>query len=376
MKGPALICFAASTVFADSCSDCCLCTDPLAEKEYCGEFSLGGNWLYVRPDISSVEFARVIHEVEANPEIDSGERKCLKTKFDQGYEFFASYRSAVCNCTAWDVRGAFLSQDFSHTTSVTTTTPSIVPLMGFTFSTSDLFCLSAEGKLSLDLSELHGELGWNYIPSCSTFIRAFAGVAYTNLKQNIDLFYTDPVEEVELLELSLAQMSKFSGLGPRVGFFANWSFCDELALFGELSGSILFAKTSGSYSQISNVLPAQALRANETFCHGKRTIPVLDLKVGLSVKFASTLTFPRPLRGSKEGGIFRHFARDSMFVIVQSRSKRLGMPLRDCPQTMPSIFGVFLPSLTLPSSAMCLHMASSGKRSRSCESASKKLSNF
>lgn len=304
------VCLAASPIFGNMCN--CSCEDPVADNGYCGEFSLGGNWLYVRPDISSVEFARVVQEIQGGSTIDTAERKCLKTKFDQGYEFFASYKSATSNCAAWDMRAGFLSQDFSGNTKVSVPASTdelvrnIIPLMGFRSDVRDFAFFSSEGKLFLDLTEIHGEAGWNYIPSCATFFRAFAGVTYTNLKQKMHFFYSDPAiivsTQTQQTEIDITQVSKFSGIGPRVGFFANWNFCWGVSLFGDFAASILFAKTSGSYSQSSYLVPFSTFdetifRSNESFCHNKRTIPSLDLRVGLSVKLICLSCFNFSVQG-------------------------------------------------------------------------------
>lgn len=343
MKWPVYACLATGSVFGSSCdyyeesyfgNSCdCPCDYSRLEDSCFGEFGIEGNWLYMRPLVSSLEFARIGTLVDDTPEIINVERKCLKTKFDQGYEFYAFYRNATKTCTSWDIKGGILSHDFSGKTSVdTSNTPdgdfiskSIIPLMGFTLDIRDTAYLSAAGKLFTDLTELHAEIGWNYLPGCSWVFRAFAGLGYANLKQQIDVSYTEPIEMITTQNLQteriIQQKSKFSGIGPRAGLYANWAFCGGVSLFGELTGNLFFASTSGTFSQSGYLAPESPLeerifRSIESFCHNKRTIPSLDLRVGLTAKVLCFSCFTLSVQGGYR--TIHYFDAFELFEIASS----------------------------------------------------------
>lgn len=306
MKWPVIACLATSSLFG-SCEciaeDCCC-----VEEDRCGAFRFGGYWLWMRPLVSPIEYARVFQETSTDPQVYEVERECLKTKFHSGYEFFASYRGAIdCGC-AWDIKGSILSHEFSGKTKLEVEDPRfIIPLMGFIFGERDNAFFSAVGKNYFDLTLINGEVGWNLLSCYPQFLRLFAGVSYTDLKQCIKISYTDPVFTVttqnQQTESIVEQRSKFSGIGPRVGINADWTFCRGIHLFGELAGNILFAKTSGELTQASFIAGDGStqeqinFRTDESFCHGKKTIPSLDLRVGLGVKLISLSCFYLSIEG-------------------------------------------------------------------------------
>ena len=75
--------------------------------ENSGTFGVWGEWIYMQPFSSDIEYGRVI---ETSDTTVRGKRKCLEPKHSSGYEILAQFIIPPCDCCySWDLSGSYMS---------------------------------------------------------------------------------------------------------------------------------------------------------------------------------------------------------------------------------------------------------------------------
>lgn len=285
--------------------DCeeCYCSDYC--KEYiqhcgfddCATFSAWGEWIYMRPLNTNLEYARVIDTIlqEASPNFVNAKEQCIKTKFSSGYQIFASYIAPRCDCCyTWDLRASYMAINNSKSTSTRAKDSLfIIPVGTFIPGNNLRRVLFASAKVKYKYQAVDAEFGWRMQCECPFSLRAFAGIRWANLKEKYSAFYTDPADITNsnlVFETSYKRAAKFDGVGPRIGFNANWIVGSGFGLFGDFGAQLLIAKKRGDLTQLSlDPLADQDLPLNltwtEKFCKKTAIIPNFDIKLGATLKY-------------------------------------------------------------------------------------------
>ena len=211
------------TYAEEDCTPCCsVCT-------YSGSFGGGGSWLNLRPLITPISYARKVeitnYQNLTGILIDSKDF-CFDTEHDSGFELFAFYRSApYCDDFKWDLKASFLSHRMEDDQRNTSTAPRFFqPTIGFIPQASVNSFSSVSTCVETDFELLNGEFGGVIDRDGSYFLRFFAGVQYASLKTNLSADFTQafpPNAGFSANKTQMIELSRFNGIGPRVGMDAR-----------------------------------------------------------------------------------------------------------------------------------------------------------
>lgn len=270
------------------------CTDSACDNCCPGVIAAGANWVYFRPFNSDLEVARVISEDTTSSTLTAvnAERDCHKTKFDSGYEIFALYRSPeLCHCYTFDLKGSYLKFKSASSDHFRAGENSfLTPLIGFIPDEDGNEFLQARSRLGVDVDLASAEFGWTLSPQCPFLVRLFAGAGYARVAQSFRAVYFDPaLSQSQAVDAFSGNKisSQFQGVGPRIGFSADWSMFWGLGLFGEFGSNFLVSRKKGklfqeSYDPVSAPPPATVdLDWTERFCSFTSIVPTLDALVGV-----------------------------------------------------------------------------------------------
>lgn len=112
-------------------------------------------------------------------------------------------------------------------------------------------------------------------------IRAFGGLNYTQIEENVSSYYTDHSEG---FNVNQNIYSDYQGIGPRIGMRTNYDVGYGLGIVGQFAASILVGQQKTSTTYISNSPDLANENNYQTISTDNSTliIPAFDGKLGLS----------------------------------------------------------------------------------------------
>jgi len=275
----------------EDCTPCCsICTCSAT-------FGGGGSWLYLRPLITPVNYARKV-EITSYENLTGllldGKDLCFRTEQDSGFELFAFYQSPLsCEDLKWDLTGRFLSHRMKKRHHSKASDPRFLqPTIGFIPQAAVNQFTLASSFVETDFKCLNGEFGGAIDSNQSYFLRIFAGVQYANLKTNHSVDFTQsfpPVVEFSANETQVVELSRFEGVGPRIGFEGRIPIFCGISFMGDFGFNLLFSKKSGSLQEEAFIgstdspIPQSDLRLKQSFCSSRFFTPGIDGKVGIAL---------------------------------------------------------------------------------------------
>lgn len=215
----------------------------------------GTNWfltfdlLYWRARVGGTEYAYTDQDRAATLPI-KGRKKHMEFSWDWGIRAGLGYKFEH---DGWDFHGEYTWWDTSGSDSVRAgLNSSIIPTRGsssITGASPFIYCTSAKALYDLEYQAVNLELGRDYYVSSTVSLRSHWGVKTAWIDQEERVRYTggDPSQNANLTFLGLQgntvhvkDYCDYWGIGPRTGIDTRWYMGNQLSIFGNVAGSLLW----------------------------------------------------------------------------------------------------------------------------------------
>ncbi len=238
--------------------------------------------LYLRPTGSNLDYAILTNSFSPAPQ--NWDIQTIKPRFKTGFNIGAGYSLP----NSW----SDIQLNWSHLRNhrqrsiQADATQYVAP---FYQVGPDSFTLKqAFGKAKFSFDVVNLDLGV-FMSVCSDLqLRFFGGLTGAEIKQKLYATFNDPSPNFFLTQKNV---SKFTGLGPRLGFGGGYEFIDCFNIVGHMAGSLLIGnqrQQARFYSQ-SNDLSAAGIFQNKQGIRSHsahQVVPALDARLGLNYSFA------------------------------------------------------------------------------------------
>lgn len=293
-----------------TCPPDCLPRQPLCVivPELKGGFEAAIEYLYLRPNVSNIDYAIVdprptnVPNVEESDDfalslqLNPGPRsrvQFLTPQFESGYRAHLGY---IFPLTSNDISINFAQLEGSSSTHVNAPAGGVVwTITNGSFGATanvdpTVFPVAADrADVSADFNWETGNLEFGKrVKFYNLMVRAFGGLTYAKVTENIRIRYIDgfanrPEEDPILVDDDVVlQGNDFSGFGPRLGLSGDMNFACGWSLTA-LVGTDLLVGTFDSYL---NEIASSGDTATLNPTKRTRLAPAVDAKIGLAYSIA------------------------------------------------------------------------------------------
>ncbi|MCB1106966.1 MAG: MOMP family protein [Chlamydiia bacterium] len=250
--------------------------------------------LFWKARVGGTEYAYTDQDRLASLPI-KGRKKSMEFDWDWGLRAGLGYNF---DYDGWDFRAQYTWWDTDGSDTVRAgLNSSIIPLRGSSDITKAptanqsagdfIFCTGAKSMYDLDYQAVDVELGRDYYVSSTVSLRPFWGLKSAWIDQEQKTRYTggDSTinQGIHLLGLQgntvhVKESCNFWGLGPRTGMNSRWYMGNDLSIFGNVSGALLFG-----YFDVDHKERYSAVEDARIRLHANRHAfsPVVNLQVGM-----------------------------------------------------------------------------------------------
>lgn len=297
------VAISSTTLSAQYGGPTCQQSDPCC----CGA-TVGAEWLYLRPYASHTVYARTMDIFAPPPapsqDIARNDLKAVCPTYDSGVRLWLGY---INPCSAWGLGGSY-----TYFSSADTDTTQL-NLLGLIAGTSERFLVNPQGLYAdsagaasprnYQFLRAIGTVDFNYqaanfqvsgmLPMCCPFSLSFeAGLSWAQVDNVLRTKYSQPAPNpASPVRMVVANSTYFSGVGPRIGFDAEWQVpcLSCLTLHANAATSLLVSQIRGSIFQ--RILDDEAgtvhdLDYKERFPNCDRLIPALEAKIDARLSYA------------------------------------------------------------------------------------------
>lgn len=267
--------------------------------------------LYWHPKVAGTEFVGGIFSVKeiepTNTTITTGSTKdCLQFvdfRWNWGFKVGLGYNLP---CDGWDIflnytgfnskghKSVCIGKDNEYLINyksfpIHTTFTNFVEEV----KTTSMLSKKAKSKFCVDLDALELDLGRSFYISKSVVLYPKIGLKafWIEFKQNTrytsvqgTFFLFDPPRDQFVLNYTIKDTNKFSGVGPHFIFGTQWHFCNNLYVYGNISGSLLYGLfTIHHRDKLSLLAEGIELLFKNRLCQSRRAfVPMVGTQIGLA----------------------------------------------------------------------------------------------
>lgn len=237
--------------------------------------------LFLRPTGSNLDYAILTNSLSGPS--PSWDIQSIKTRYKPGFNLGATYVFP----NSWnDIQLNWSHLNTKHTNSVIAdTTQFVAPFFQVGPDASTLREAKGKAKFNYDIVNLDAGA---FMSVCTDLqLRFFGGLSGTQFKQKLISNFRDNTPN---FHLTSKNTSKFTGLGPRLGFSASYDIVDCFSVVGHMAGSLLIGtqRLDTNYYSSSQALTVLGINRNRQGIHSyssHQVVPALDAKLGLNYSF-------------------------------------------------------------------------------------------
>lgn len=258
-------------------------TPYIPQNSYPETFSVNGQWLYFSPNSESSYYYA---QSDAAGNVD-GQRHANKLdNYHSGYRVGIGYTPCECGpyfTTTWSELRA------NHSDSITSPI-GVFPTVG----PADLIfagpAATASASHHFHYFALDSAIGQTFIRQPSFNLSLFGGLHYARLISNDNyafVGFTD--DDGGTAAFAGTEANNFWGIGPQIGFQAQFPIWCGLSFFGNTSGALLAGKPDTTLSYLSTVTSGAGTTVTPFVANNDRVwrcVPQVDFELGFCYDFS------------------------------------------------------------------------------------------
>ena len=245
-------------------------------KWYSPRFEISGSLLFLQPGSGNLEYGTLTTPLPlVSP---SWENQALKPEYSAAFSVGARYMFNEI---------ADIALSWTHLKSTTNASVSASPtqMVGppFLIGPESALYKRGDGTVSFAYDSVKLDVGHIFCADCSFQLRAFAGLEYARIGQDLTGTFQSPGGAASM---SSTTHSLFTGIGPRLGMKGQYAIGD-LQFIGEVAGAALIG-IEQSRINFTTVAPALAGPNNQSLTSpdSTRVVPSIDAKLATAYNFA------------------------------------------------------------------------------------------
>jgi hypothetical protein len=245
-------------------------------KSYSPRFEISGSLLYLQPSAGNLEYGTLVTPLPlVSP---SWENQLLKPNYSPAFSIGARY---IAN------ESTDIALNWTHLKTTTNASVFATPtqMVGPPFLIGPESALYKEGygTTQFTFDSVNLDAGYTFCADCSFQLRAFGGVEYARIGQDLTGTFQSPDGSASMASTT---HSLFSGVGPRLGIKGQYVMGD-LQLIGEVAGAALIG-TEQSDIDFTTIAPALTEPNNQSLTSPDttRVIPSIDARLATAYTFA------------------------------------------------------------------------------------------
>jgi hypothetical protein len=238
-------------------------------------FEISGSLLYLQPSAGDLEYGTLVTPFPiATPNWDN---QSLTPKFSPAFSVGARYMPNAFNDIElrWTHLNSTTNDAFSGTPTQMVGPPFLIGPEANEYKNGQ-----GTVKFAYDSVKLDG--GHTFCAECSFQLRAFGGVEFARIGQNLGGSFLDPDGSASM---SYTTPSTFTGAGPRLGLKGQYALGD-FQFIGEVAGAGLIG-TSQARINVSTISPAIVGPNNQSLTSPSATqvVPSIDARLATAYAF-------------------------------------------------------------------------------------------
>jgi hypothetical protein len=238
-------------------------------------FEVSGSLLYLQPGAGDLEYGTLVTPFPiATPNWDN---QSLTPKFSPAFSVGARYMPNAFNDIelSWTHLNSTTNDAFSGTPTQMVGPPFLIGPEANEYKNGQ-----GTVKFAYDSVKLDG--GHTFCAECSFQLRAFGGVEFARIGQNLGGSFLDPDGSASM---SYTTPSTFTGAGPRLGLKGQYALGD-FQFIGEVAGAGLIG-TSQARINVSTISPAIVGPNNQSLTSPNATqvVPSIDARLATAYAF-------------------------------------------------------------------------------------------
>jgi hypothetical protein len=238
-------------------------------------FEVSGSLLYLQPGSGDLEYGTLVTPFPiATPNWDN---QSLTPKFSPAFSVGARYMPNAFNDIElrWTHLNSTTNDAFSGTPTQMVGPPFLIGPEANEYKNGQ-----GTVKFAYDSVKLDG--GHTFCAECSFQLRAFGGVEFARIGQNLGGSFLDPDGSASM---SYTTPSTFTGAGPRLGLEGQYALGD-FQFIGEVAGASLIG-TSQARINVSTISPAIVGPNNQSLTSPNATqvVPSIDARLATAYAF-------------------------------------------------------------------------------------------
>lgn len=254
----------------------------------CGEWVVGIDYLFWRADQSGMTYA-VGGE---NPNIVIGESIGNTRNFQQESDWHSGFRLGVgydLPCS-WGLNFSwtrFHNRAKSHDNAPVIIATELLDIQGDFFFGGTTFGGTTNSCWNLNFDMLDLDIGTCLYANCRFSFSPYLGLKGGWIYQNQKIFYNNFVGNFGspnqfFINSTVNEINRFSGAGPKVGFYSEYNFFKCFSLISNFSTALLYGFSHNPTTTFIDNLTEEVVETNSRFdFHQRQIVPTVQMLIGL-----------------------------------------------------------------------------------------------